>query len=263
MTKRISLIAGNWKMNKTVNESVELANALKQKLSASSASQCGTNSTNNCEVLICPQFISLVAVKEAIKDTAIKLGAQNMYFEKSGAYTGEISPSMLKDVGCEYVIIGHSERRQYFNETDENVNKKMKVAFENSLIPIVCVGETLQQREKNETFSVIEKQIKIGVAGLSETEEQSKKLVIAYEPVWAIGTGKTATPQQAEEVHAFIRKIYTEMYGKNAAESVRILYGGSVKPDNVSEIMKQSDIDGALVGGASLKADDFIKLVQY
>ncbi|HAX61279.1 MAG TPA: triose-phosphate isomerase [Elusimicrobia bacterium] len=254
MSKRVSLIAGNWKMNKTVEESVELVNALKQKLSDGSVEK-------GREVLVCPPFTSLVVIKEIVKNSVIKLGAQNMYFEKSGAYTGEISPLMLKSAGCEYVIIGHSERRQYFGETDESVNKKMKVAFENSIIPIVCVGETLQQREKNEAFPVIEKQVKIGVAGLSA--EQSKKLVIAYEPVWAIGTGKTATPEQAEEVHAFIRKLYSEMYGKDAAESVRILYGGSVKTDNVSEIMKQPDIDGALVGGASLKADDFIKLVRY
>ncbi|MDO8734961.1 MAG: triose-phosphate isomerase [Elusimicrobiota bacterium] len=254
MSKRVSLIAGNWKMNKTVEESVELVNALKQKLSDGSVA-------SDREVLVCPPFTSLVVVKEIVKNSIIKLGAQNMYFEKSGAYTGEISALMLKNAGVEYVIIGHSERRQYFSETDENVNKKMKVAFENSIIPIVCVGETLHQREKNEAFSVIEKQVKVGVAGLSA--EQSKKLVIAYEPVWAIGTGKTATPQQAEEVHAFIRKLYSEMYGKDAAESIRILYGGSVKPDNVSEIMRQPDIDGALVGGASLKADDFIKLVRY
>ena len=168
---------------------------------------------------------------------------------------------MLKSAGCEYVIIGHSERRQYFFETDESVNKKTKAAFEMSIVPIVCVGETLGQREKNETFSVIEKQIRIGLNGLSN--EQSKKLVIAYEPIWAIGTGKTATPQQAEEVHSFIRKLYSEMYGKEVAEVVRILYGGSVKPDNFSEIMKQPNIDGGLVGGASLKADDFIGLVHY
>lgn len=245
------LIAANWKMNKTVAEAVSTADELKKL----------AGKEKNADVVICPPFTALYAVAKELKGSNIKLGAQNMYFEKSGAYTGEISALMLKNAGCEYVIIGHSERRQYFGETDESVNKKMKVAFENSIIPIVCVGETLQQREKNEAFSVIEKQVKVGVAGLSA--EQSKKLVIAYEPVWAIGTGKTATPQQAEEVHAFIRKIYTEMYGKDAAESIRILYGGSVKPDNVSEIMRQPDIDGALVGGASLKADDFIKLVRY
>jgi len=268
MSKRVSLIAGNWKMNKNVEESVELVNAIKQKLSdGSEVNKCsprlqsGVSEANNREVLVCPPFTSLVVVKEILKNSVMKLGAQNMYFEKSGAYTGEISPTMLKNAGCEYVIVGHSERRQYFGETDESVHKKMKVAFENGLIPIVCVGETLQQREKNEAFSVIERQVKTGLTGL--TGEEPKILVIAYEPVWAIGTGKTATPQQAEEVHAFIRKLYSEIYGNDAAESIRILYGGSVKPDNVSEIMRQPDIDGALVGGASLKADDFIKLVRY
>jgi len=251
MAKRVPLIAGNWKMNKTVEESAALVTALKKELS----------DVKDREILVCPPFTSLVTIKELVKNSNIKLGAQNMYFEKSGAFTGEISALMLKSAGCECVIIGHSERRQYFGETDESVNKKMKVAFENSLLPILCVGETLQQREKNETFRIIEDQIKIGVAGLSK--EQSEKLVIAYEPVWAIGTGKTASPQQAEEVHAFIRKTYSAIYGKDPAESVRILYGGSVKPDNVSEIMGKPNVDGALVGGASLKADDFIKLVRY
>ncbi|OGS45764.1 MAG: triose-phosphate isomerase [Elusimicrobia bacterium RIFOXYD2_FULL_34_15] len=251
MAKRVPLIAGNWKMNKTVKESVELVLALKQKLS----------DVKEREILVCPPYTSLYAVKENLKNSNIKVGAQNMYFEKSGAFTGEISPLMLKDIGCDYVIIGHSERRQYFGETDDSVNKKMKVAFENGITPIVCVGETLQQREKNEAFSVIEKQIKIGVAGLSG--DQITKVVIAYEPVWAIGTGKTASPQQAEEIHAFIRKLYFEMYGKDSSEAIRILYGGSVKPDNISEIMKQPNIDGGLIGGAALKADDFIKLVSY
>lgn len=253
MDKRIPIIAGNWKMNKTVEEAVELAGQLKQSLQDIRAR----------EIVICPTYISIVVVREVVKNSNIKLGAQNMHFEKSGAFTGEVAAGMLKDAGCDYVIIGHSERRQYFGETDENVNKKMHAANAAGLIPIVCVGETLSQREKNETFAVIEKQIKTGVAGLSAGTEQTKNLVIAYEPVWAIGTGKTATPQQAEDVHAFIRKTYAEMYGKDAAESIRILYGGSVKPDNVSEIMKQPDIDGALVGGAALKADDFIKLVRY
>lgn len=251
MNKRIPIVAGNWKMNKTVGEAVELVNQLKQRLS----------DIKGREIIVCPPFISIVVVKEVIKNSNIKLGAQNMYFEKSGAYTGEISPLMVKDAGCEYVIIGHSERRQYFGETDEGVNKKMHVAWENGLIPIVCVGETLPQREKNETFSVIERQVKTGTAGL--IAGQPEKLVIAYEPVWAIGTGKTATPPQAEEVHSFIRKLYSEIYGKNAAESVRILYGGSVKPNNISEIMKQPNIDGGLIGGASLKVDDFVKLVRY
>lgn len=251
MNKRIPIVAGNWKMNKTVGEAVELAGRLKQNL----------RDISGREIVICPTYISIVVVREVVKNSNIKLGAQNAYFEKSGAFTGEVAAVMLKDAGCDYVIIGHSERRQYFGETDESVNKKMHAAFNAGLIPIVCVGETLSQREKNETFTVIDGQVKIGIAGLNI--DQAKKLVIAYEPVWAIGTGKTATPQQAEDVHAFVRKIYGGMYGKDASESVRILYGGSVKPDNVSEIMKQPDIDGSLVGGASLKADDFIKLVRY
>ncbi|MBN1385088.1 MAG: triose-phosphate isomerase [Elusimicrobia bacterium] len=238
-------------MNKTVGEAVELAGLLKQNL----------QDVKDREIVICPTYISIFAVKEVIKNSNVKLGAQNMYFEKSGAFTGEVSAFMLKNAGCDYVIIGHSERRQYFGETDEGINKKLHVANKEGLIPIVCIGETLTQREKNETFSVIEKQIKTGIAGLDA--EQAKKLVVAYEPVWAIGTGKTATPQQAEEVHAFIRKLYSEIYGKDAAECVRILYGGSVKPNNISEIMKQPNIDGGLIGGASLKADDFIKLVRY
>jgi len=249
--KRVPLIAGNWKMNKTVEESVELVNSLKQRVS----------DVYGREVLVCPPFVSLVVVKELLKNSNVKLGAQNMYFADSGAFTGEISPLMLKSAGCDYVIVGHSERRQFFGETDEIVNKKMKIAFENGIVPIVCIGETLQQRESNETFSVIERQTKKSLVGI--TLEQAKKVVIAYEPVWAIGTGKTATPEQAEEVHGFIRKIYSQMYGTESAETVRILYGGSVKSDNVSEIMKQPDIDGALVGGASLKADEFAKIVRY
>lgn len=249
--KRISIIAGNWKMNKTVEESVELVNTLKQRV----------NDVYGREVLVCPPFVSLVVVKELLKNSNVKLGAQNMHFEKSGAFTGEISAAMLKSVGCDYVLVGHSERRQFFGETDETVNKRMKAAFEAGIVPIVCVGETLQQRESNETFAVIERQLKKGMEGL--TPDQSKKVVIAYEPVWAIGTGKTASPQQAEDVHAFIRKIYSQVYGLEASEDVRILYGGSVKSDNVSEIMKQPDIDGALVGGASLKADEFAKIVRY
>jgi len=249
--KRVSLIAGNWKMNNTVEESVELVNSLKQRVS----------DVYGREVLVCPPFVSLVVVKELLKNSNVKLGAQNMHFEKSGAFTGEISAGMLKSVGCEYVIVGHSERRQFFGDTDESVNKKMKAAFASGIVPIVCVGETLAQRESNEMFSVIERQVRKGLDGL--TPEQAKKVVIAYEPVWAIGTGKTATPQQAEEVHALIRKIFSQMYGADAADAIRILYGGSVKSDNVSEIMKQPDIDGALVGGASLKADEFAKIVRY
>jgi len=184
-----------------------------------------------------------------------------MHWESKGAFTGEISAAMLKDAGCKYVIVGHSERRQYFNETDETVNKKMKAAFAAGIVPIVCIGETLQEREKNITIQVIEKQVKNGLAGL--TPDQDKTVVIAYEPVWAIGTGKTASPQQAEEVHASIRKLYGQLYSAEAAEAVRILYGGSMKPDNVAELMKQPDIDGGLVGGASLDVESFTKIVKY
>jgi len=247
---RIPLMAGNWKMNKTVSEAVAMAKALKPLV----------GDVKDVEILICPVFTSLYAVNQEIKNSNIKLGAQNLFWEAKGAFTGEISPNMIKDAGCSYVIIGHSERRQYFGETDETVNKRTKAAFASALIPIVCVGETLQERENNVTFKVVEKQIRDGLAGL--TNEQASTLVIAYEPVWAIGTGKTATPQQAQEVHAFIRKLYAEIY-KDAADKVRILYGGSVNPKNVSDLMKQPDIDGGLVGGASLEADSFCQLVKY
>ena len=184
-----------------------------------------------------------------------------MHWEKEGAFTGETSADMLLAVGCTHVIIGHSERRQYFAETDESVNKKMKAAFQHGLTPIVCVGETLQEREDGSTLKVVERQVKVGAAGL--TPEQSAKLVIAYEPVWAIGTGKTATPEQAQEVHAMIRKMLGGLYGEATAQKIRILYGGSVKPDNVDSLMAKPDIDGGLVGGASLKASDFARIVKY
>jgi triosephosphate isomerase len=237
-------------MYKTIPEALELVNGLK-------ASCAGVKDR---EILVCPQFPALYPVSQALKGANIAVGGQNVFWETKGAFTGEVSPDMLVSAGCKYVIIGHSERRQYFGETDETVNKKMKAAFKAGLTPIVCVGETLAEREQNITFKVIERQVRNGVAGLSP--EQAQTLVIAYEPVWAIGTGKTATPQQAEEVHAFIRKIYGEIYGV-AAEAIRILYGGSVKPDNVSELMKQPNIDGGLVGGASLEVDSFTKIVRY
>lgn len=238
-------------MYKTVPEALELANGLKKNLA----------DVKGREALVCVPYTDIPAVVDALKNSNIAVGAQNMHWEAKGAFTGEISPAMVKGSGCKYVIIGHSERRQYFNETDETVNKKMKAAFAAGLVPIVCVGETLAEREKNITMQVIEKQVKTGVAGL--TPEQANTLVIAYEPVWAIGTGKTATPQQAEEVHAGIRKLYAGMYGAETSEAIRILYGGSVKPDNVSELMKQPNIDGGLVGGASLEVDSFTKLVKY
>lgn len=250
MSQRIPLIAGNWKMHKTIPEALELINGLKKSLAG----------VTDREALVCPTFTAIYAVSQALKGTNIKVGGQNLHWESKGAFTGEIAANMLVDAGCSYVIVGHSERRQYFGETDETVNKKTKSAFAAGLVPIVCVGETLAEREKNVTFTVIETQIKNGMAGL--TPEQAKTVVIAYEPVWAIGTGKTASPAQAEEVHAFIRKTYAAMYG-DAAQAVRILYGGSVKPDNVSELMKQPNIDGGLVGGASMDVDSFTKLVKF
>ena len=247
---RKPLMAGNWKMNKTVTEAVSVVKALKSSIA----------DVTDVEVLICPTFTALYAVNNEVKGSNINIGAQNLFWESKGAFTGEISPTMVKDIGCSYVLIGHSERRQYFNETDETVNKKTKAALVTGLIPVICIGETLKEREQNITFKVIEKQIKEGLAGL--TPQQAATIVIAYEPVWAIGTGKTATPDQAQEVHAFTRKVYSQMYG-DASQKVRILYGGSVNPTNVSDLMKQPDIDGGLVGGASLEAESFTKLVKY
>lgn len=247
---RKPLMAGNWKMNKSIGEAVTMVKALKAAVA----------DVKDVEVLICPTYTALYAVSNEIKGSNINLGAQNLFWEAKGAFTGEISPSMVKDAGCSYVIIGHSERRQFFGETDETVNKRTKAAFAAGLVPVVCVGETLAERESNVTFKVIETQVRGGMANL--TAEEASTVVIAYEPVWAIGTGKTATPDQAQEVHAFIRKLYKEIY-KDAADKVRILYGGSVNPKNVSELMKQPDIDGGLVGGASLEADSFAQLVKY
>jgi triosephosphate isomerase len=247
---RKPLMAGNWKMNKTIDDAVTMVKALKEMVAG----------IEDVEILVCPVYTALYAVSNEIKGSNINLGAQNLFWEAKGAFTGEISPSMVKDAGCSYVIIGHSERRQYFGETDETVNKRTKAAFGAGLVPVVCVGETLEEREKNITFKVIETQIRDSFANL--TAEEAATVVIAYEPVWAIGTGKTATPEQAQEVHAFIRKLYKELY-KDAADKVRILYGGSVNPKNISDIMKQPDIDGGLVGGASLEADSFTQLVKY
>ena len=251
MAERKSLIAGNWKMCKTIPEAKELVEGLKKNLAGIS----------DREILVCPPFTALAAVAETLKGSNISVGSQNIFWEKKGAFTGEVSPDMIVGTGCKFAIVGHSERRQYFSETDETVNKRMKAAFVAGLIPIVCVGEMLAERENGTTFKVVDKQVKNGVAGI--TPDNAKTLVLAYEPVWAIGTGKTATPQQAEEVHAYIRKIYSQMYGETAANSVRILYGGSVKPDNATEIMKQPNVDGALVGGASLEIESFTKIVKY
>jgi triosephosphate isomerase len=244
------IFAGNWKMHKKIGEAIELANGLLREL----------RDIEDCRIIICPPFTALSEVKDVIMDSNIKLGAQNMFWEKEGAYTGEISPLMLKDVGCEYVIIGHSERRKYFGEDDQIVNRKIKSALESNLNPIFCLGETLDERKSGKTLEVVEIQL---LGGLKEIgQEEMKKITIAYEPVWAIGTGVNATPQQAEEVQAFIRDKLSEIYGEEIAERISILYGGSVKPDNIEELMAEKDIDGVLVGGASLKVDSFSQIVK-
>lgn len=247
---RKPIIAGNWKMHKTINEAVSFVEELKPLVVSA-----------NCEVVVCPTSVCLDAVVKAAKGTNIKVGAQNVHFEEKGAFTGEVSPGMLETIGVDYVIIGHSERRQYFNETDETVNKKIKAAFVHNLIPILCVGESLEEREANITEEVIGRQIKLDLMGL--TSEQVEKIIVAYEPIWAIGTGKTATADQANETIAFIRKAVADVYGKEAAENTRIQYGGSVKPSTIAEQMAKSDIDGALVGGASLIAADFAAIVNF
>lgn len=247
---RKPIIAGNWKMHKTVGEAEELVQELIDLV----------QDVNDVEIIICPVFTSLCAVRGKIKNTNLKLGAQNMHWEKQGAFTGEVSPGMLKDVGCEYVIVGHSERRQYFAETDETVNRKVKAALAHVLTPIMCVGETLEERQQGNTEQVIERQVKAGLDGISAQEAAS--MVIAYEPIWAIGTGVNASADDANAVCAFIRKLVKEMFGDVAADSIRIQYGGSVKPENITELMAKSDIDGALVGGASLNAN-FSRIVKF
>ncbi|MFW5971964.1 MAG: triose-phosphate isomerase [Bacillota bacterium] len=246
---RKPFIAGNWKMNKTVSEAKELVTALKDKVAG----------INDVEIAVCPTAVNLYPVNDIIADSNVQLGAQNMYWEESGAYTGELSGPMLKEVGTTYVILGHSERREYFNETDEEVNKKAKAAFNYGLKPIICVGETLEEREAGKTIDKVKGQIKADLEGF--TEEQVVETVIAYEPIWAIGTGKTATAEQANDVIKTIRDLVREDYPE-AADKVRIQYGGSVKPQNVEELMAQSEIDGALVGGASLDADSFAAIVK-
>ena len=251
MQNRKPLIAGNWKMFKTGAEAVETARQLVDLVA----------DISEIEVMIAPPFTALAPVAEILKKSPILLGAQNLYWEKEGAFTGQISPLMLVATGCQYVIIGHSERRQYFGETDHSVNKKINAANNHGLIPIFCIGESEQERESGQTFSVLDKQVKKGLEGFFA--ENLKTLVIAYEPVWAIGTGKTATNDQAQEVHQFLRSLVDEMFGETLAKSIRILYGGSVKPGNISELMARSDIDGALVGGASLDAETFSKIIQF
>jgi len=249
---RKTIIAGNWKMYKTVPEAIDLANGLKRELYQID--------TQAIDVVLCPPFTALSEVSEVLDDSGIQLGAQDVYWQEEGAFTGEISCRMLKDAGCQYVIIGHSERRQYFAETNDSVNKKLKSALACGLTPIVCVGETLQERELGKTFGVLDDQLKAGLGALSQ--EDVLKIVLAYEPVWAIGTGKTATPQQAEEAQKYIRGLFSKMYNKDAAIEARIQYGGSVKPENITELMQQPDIDGALVGGASLSLESFSAIVK-
>jgi len=251
MTNRTPLIAGNWKMFKTCSEAVETAAQLVKLVTG----------TTDIDVMIAPPFTALAPVSDVVRGSCVSLGAQNLFWETQGAFTGEISSAMLVSAGCKYVIIGHSERRQYFNETDETVNKRIQAAVNNDLIPVMCVGESEKERESKDTFSVLDKQVKKGVEGFSS--DDLERLVIAYEPVWAIGTGKTATSDQAQEVHHFLRSVLEKSFGNMLAKSTRLLYGGSVKPNNIAELMAMSDVDGALVGGASLDPETFSKIVQF
>lgn len=247
---RKPIIAGNWKLNNTLKETVDLVDGLKRELA----------DIEVVDIVICPVYIYLSIVKDLVYDLNIKIGAQNVYWEERGAFTGEVSPRMLKDVGCEYVIIGHSERRQYFGETNETVNRKIKASLSSGLKPIVCVGESLNEREAGKTFDIIKDHITKALIGL--TQEYISNIIIAYEPVWAIGTGRTASPEQAQEVHKYIRELLTKLFGEETASNTRIQYGGSVNPENIRELIAQEDVDGALVGGASLKIDSFSAIVK-
>lgn len=249
---RIPLIAGNWKMNNTVSNSSVLAEELIKFMK---------DYKKEREVLICCPSTSLYALSKITHNSNVKLGAQNMHYEEKGAFTGEISPLMIKDIGVEYIIIGHSERRQLFGESDELINKKITSAIKHDLKPILCVGETLEQREANIEKNIIKSQISKGLKDIEVNDITN--IVIAYEPIWAIGTGRTATSEQANDMVSYIRDIIKELYDENTSNNIRILYGGSVKPGNASDIMAQSDIDGALVGGASLKADDFKQIIDF
>jgi triosephosphate isomerase len=249
---RKPFVAGNWKMNTDSRTSVELVGCI--------ASGSVEVASQHVTVAVCPPFVYLQSVAKALSSSNIAVGAQDMYFEPEGAFTGEISVSMLKDVGCSYCLCGHSERRHVIGETDELINKKVAAAVSGGLLPILCVGELLEEREASQTNDVVTRHVKEGLAGLSA--EKLQAVTIAYEPVWAIGTGLTATPDQAQEVHDFIRKLLGQMYDEKTAGEIRILYGGSVKPNNAVELMGRKDIDGVLVGGASLKADDFLAIIQ-
>jgi triosephosphate isomerase len=248
---RKPIIAGNWKMNKTPEEAERLIHALIPLVW----------SAQDVDVVVCPPFVCIAAAAQALKGSNIRLGAQHMHYEQSGAYTGEIAPGMLKALGVEYVILGHSERRQYFGETDEGVNKKARAAIAEGITPIICVGETLEERENGSTAEIVRKQTELALLGL--TAEQAADVVIAYEPIWAIGTGKTATAQDANETIGTIRATVAQSFGANAGASVRIQYGGSMKPSNAAELMAMPEIDGGLIGGASLKAEDFSAIVNY
>lgn len=249
--ERRPFIAGNWKMNKTVGEALELVRGLKATLQG----------VKDVEVAVAPPYTALYPVAQELKGSSIFLAGQNLFWEEKGAFTGEVSPVMLKEVGCQYVIIGHSERRQYFGETDETANRRIHAALQFGLKVIFCIGETLQEREGGVTFSIVERQLEKGLAGLDS--KRMDGVVIAYEPVWAIGTGKTATPEQAEEVHQFIRNKLEKLYSKSVSEGIRLQYGGSVTPENIQGLMAQPDIDGALVGGASLKVESFSRIVRF
>ncbi|MEJ5300285.1 MAG: triose-phosphate isomerase [Thermodesulforhabdaceae bacterium] len=251
MKARKCLIAANWKMHKTIDEAVSFVREFQKKLPF----------REDREVMIAPPFTALYAVRSFLHREDIFLGAQNCHWEDKGAFTGEISPAMLLDVGCSYVIVGHSERRHIFGETDEVINKKVLALLKKSLNPVLCVGEKLEEREAGKTFDVVKDQLLKGLNGVGK--EEASRIVIAYEPVWAIGTGHTAKPYQAQEVHVFIRSVLAELYDNALASSLRVLYGGSVKPDNVDELMAERDVDGLLVGGASLEVDSFCRIVSY
>lgn len=248
---RMPMLAGNWKLFKTINEAKDLVESLHGLIGR----------IHEREVVVCPVFTSLYAVSKILEGKSIKLGAQDVYFEEKGAFTGEVAPLMLKDVGCTYVIIGHSERRKYFGETDEIVNKKVKSSLSAGLLPIVCVGESLEEKESGQTINVVSRQVNEAMKDLNAS--QIEKLVIAYEPIWAIGTGKNDSPDSAQATIKEIRNVLASICGDSTAEKVRILYGGSVKPENIDAFMKERDIDGALVGGASLTAESFARIVKY
>lgn len=248
---RRKVIAGNWKMHNDINQSLELVDEIKKLLEGK---------TLNCDVIVCPPFTSLTEISKRLVNSFILLGAQNMYYVSKGAFTGEISAPMLLSAGCKYVILGHSERRTIFNESDELINLKIKKAIEHELKVIFCVGETLSEREAEITKDVVQRQVEKGLEGISAS--QMKDIIIAYEPVWAIGTGRTATPEQAQEVHEFIRMLIKQRYSESVSANTIIQYGGSVKPDNARELLSQKDIDGALVGGACLQADSFLGIIE-